>query len=362
MSPRFSHPSLGLLGLVMVVVVALLSSASLTSAQDPPNPPGQLMAWKVSGCEPIPKGFPNSTMNCPYSTPTTLTVEGAGFLPYAPNNFTVCLMGPNPVTAPGHIIDDGHLTFTTSEQFYLDAGAQQWGTTALYLAIGAGMDFDCQSIVIRMFITAVFPSPQLTSVSGCVGSGLATLDCAVSDDLILRGSGFTTFAVPFYGVGLVFDGATQFGGGQIVDDTTIVVKGGWYWGISPPALTEVAVSLVFNLNQLTGVTSQGNVIVSWLPTSNSTNTSSTSTRGVYPTSGSTGGADVFSTSSSALSTGGVVGIIVAVMLAVVCLALAVYYRVVYKSAQGKTGASETMMSSGRYQNSSNWVSDATPAA
>jgi hypothetical protein len=65
-------------------------------------------------------------VGCPFSTPTTLIVEGVGFLTYAPNNFSVCL-GPWRVIAPfqGQVIDDGTLTVTTSQQFY--SGVSQWG-------------------------------------------------------------------------------------------------------------------------------------------------------------------------------------------------------------------------------------------
>ena len=110
---------------VLVLVSPLRGVAGLAE--------GQLEVWKVSGCTPGAPYFPNDTLRCPFSTPTTLTIEGAGFKQYGPNNFSVCLGGRFRVTVPfdGAVLDDNTLTVTTSEEFYTQTGFSQWGSRIL---------------------------------------------------------------------------------------------------------------------------------------------------------------------------------------------------------------------------------------
>ena len=344
--------------------------------------PDQLLAWKVSGCTASP-GRPNDTTHCPFSTPTTLTIEGSGFLPYAPSNFSLCLNGPHKVTAPfnGSILDDGTLTVTTSEQFYLSTGATQWGSQWLYVYLAAALDFSCEqpSFDLRIRLTADFPEPQVTSVSGCSDVGPSTFNCSRDSPLTVHGSGFTTFAYQISGGRPLYNGSFSIPTGKTVDDSTVVIPAGCYGGKSPAPYTDFSFGLLFNPGPIP-VYGNGSVTISMLPYHNDTTSGSSSSGGALTsvptgsssTTGGTGGLRSSSglgssgaaststppplpssSSSSGLSTSAVIGIIVPVVLLSLGVVVgALYYRQQrYKAARRTTAATEPMMASSWYHGS-----------
>ena len=170
------QPLLSANGTVTVSMAAFNNATSNGSTPTPPvtpTGPDQLLAWSISGCSPSTSN-PNATIHCPYSTPTVLTIVGAGFSQYASNNFSVCL-GLSRVTAPfnGTILSDTVLTVTTSEQFYLSAsGSTQWGQGGTMMFLGGGTDFDCgqAGLVVRLILAVDFPRPKFVRSAAALTS------------------------------------------------------------------------------------------------------------------------------------------------------------------------------------------------
>ena len=122
------------------------------------------------------------------------------------------------------------------------------------MVLFGGRDFDCQQAVgtiVTAALSAEFPVPQLTSVTGCTDVGTGTFNCSLDATLTVHGSGFITFAYPPYGfVWRETAGDCPrkwYNQATIVDDSTIVMpltKGDW-----PAASANCSFVGVFNSDQ-----------------------------------------------------------------------------------------------------------------
>ena len=214
-APRMTRPSP--LALLLLSALILLTSASTASAAA-----SSVSIWRVSGCTDV----GNSTTKCLPST--TITVWGSGFT--------------NSSTQPMNLsITDRWWTRISANAVNMDA---QSCTVYLPSTLPLGVWLNVSVTVPTesdLFITSApyaglqmwaYPTPTLSSISGCSGSGNVTYDCSPDTAvLVFTGTDLTTLGYPA-GVYTSFPGgsrATNFFYNQpstrnTVNDTCIVLS------------------------------------------------------------------------------------------------------------------------------------------
>ena len=170
--------------------------------------------------------------------PTNITITGVSGCTDVANITTLCTKPAMlTITGSGFPTQGGLVTFGTERCTLISAAATRvvcqvtnvWSATPLDTLLPVVVSSMYSGSQSNAFLGVSFTLqriPSLTSISGCQGSGLTTVNCDVnSATLTLLGSGFSS--QPLYSWQLLLSNNVRVypsgGGGQIVDDGTLLV-------------------------------------------------------------------------------------------------------------------------------------------
>ena len=213
--------SFSLSSLLSLLCLALLSLSACSAQSDV----GSVVIYSASGCTDV----GNVTVNCSFPTLITLQTSGLGSLQYL---YIVVSSSQAQVSSSLASVVNDSVTFILAPQGYTPSLVGPMLSIQLYNLLTRNTSQPLLGLSL-----APIPPPVLQSISGCSGSGSATLGCQPNvTTLTLTGQGLTWLSAGYYSLWIGTASTSVSGGGPndsssvnvLSDSVALLSLGGLY--------------------------------------------------------------------------------------------------------------------------------------